>query len=307
VQVTPNGQQQLLDRVLAYDVNTSRAGEAFTFGAMHCMSFVMLKAHPGQRWRRLFDGDTEGLRELPLGEPPHSVAEQQVDGFKPVNHYRVAGRKDTESEWCALVPSRPIPSPLLSSRPVSSHPISSDLLVPIPSHPIPSHPIPSHPIPSHPIPSHPIPSYRYEVTINVPVPEACERKHLSVVLEGDRLAVRCAGWMEWERRIQSRNLRWEDKHESRTRVDMHNSTWLMTRDEERDFKCVQFVLSEWQEGANKNAESEIRRQLQADKGKIVLVRPPIHPAPTRPHTLTPSHPHTLAPSPSSSPPSSRLT
>ena len=24
----------------------------------------------GERWRRLFEGDSEGLRELPLGEPP---------------------------------------------------------------------------------------------------------------------------------------------------------------------------------------------------------------------------------------------
>ena len=171
IQVTPNGQPQLLDRVMAYEVNTSRSGEAFAFGSMHCMSFVMLKAHPGQRWRKLFDGDSEGLRELPLGEPPHSVLEDQVEGFKPANHYRVAGRKDTESEW-------------------------------------------------------------YEITINVPIPEAAERKHVSVVLEGDRLAVRVAGWMDWHRRIQARTLRWEDKHESRTHVDMHNSTWLMTRDEE---------------------------------------------------------------------------
>ena len=94
IQVTPNGQEQLLDRVLAYEVNTSRAGETMDFGPMHCMSFVMLKAHAGQRWRKLFEGDTEGMRELPLGDPPHSVAEVQVDGFKPVNHYRVAGRKE---------------------------------------------------------------------------------------------------------------------------------------------------------------------------------------------------------------------
>ena len=206
IQVTPNGQPQLLDRVMAYEVNTSRSGEAFAFGSMHCMSFVMLKAHPGQRWRKLFDGDSEGLRELPLGEPPHSVLEDQVEGFKPANHYRVAGRKDTESEW-------------------------------------------------------------YEITINVPIPEAAERKHVSVVLEGDRLAVRVAGWMDWHRRIQARTLRWEDKHESRTHVDMHNSTWLMTRDEERDFKCVQFVLSEWQEGSSKNQESDIRRQLTSTKAR----------------------------------------
>ena len=100
--------------------------------------------------------------------------------------------------------------------------------------------------------------------------EAAERKHVHVTMAENKLAVKVAGWMEWERRIQSRNLRWEDKHESRTHVDMHNSTWLMTRDEERDFKCVQFVLSEWQEGANKNQESDIRKQLEADKGKILL-------------------------------------
>jgi len=209
IQVTPTGMPQMLDRVFAYEVDTSRSGEAFTLETMHVMTFVMLKAHPGQRWRQLFEGDSEGLRELPLGEPPHTVAEQQVDGFRPVNHYRVAGRKDTESEW-------------------------------------------------------------YEVVINVPIPDECERRHLHVALEGHRLAVRVDGWMEWERRLHNRSIRWEDKHESRTHVDMQNSTWLMTRDEERDFKCVQFVLSEWQEGANKNQESEVRRQLQSDKGKILL-------------------------------------
>ena len=146
---------------------------------------------------------------MALGEPPHTVSESQVDGFKPVNHYRVAGRKETESEW-------------------------------------------------------------YEVVVNVPIPEAAERKHVNVILEGDRLAVRVAGWMSWERRIQARTLHWEDKHESRTHVDLHNSTWLMTRDEERDVRCVQFVLSEWQEGANKNAETDVRRQLNAEHGNIIL-------------------------------------
>ena len=209
ISITPHDNPQLLDRVFAYEVNTSRSGEAFTFGNMHCMTFVMLKAHPGQRWRRLFEGDSEGLREHALSEPPHTVSETQVEGFKPVNHYRVAGRKETESEW-------------------------------------------------------------YEVVVNVPIPEACERKHLNVTLEGTRLAVRVAGWMEWERKLHSRSISWEDKHHSQTHVDMQNSTWLMTRDEERDFKCVQFVLSEWQEGANKNQESDIRRQLESDKGKIIL-------------------------------------
>ena len=61
---------------------------------------------------------------MALGEPPHTVSESQVDGFKPVNHYRVAGRKETESEW-------------------------------------------------------------YEVVVNVPIPEAAERKHVNVVLDGD--------------------------------------------------------------------------------------------------------------------------
>lgn len=209
IQVTPNGAPTLLDRVFAYEVNTSRAGEAFNFDVMHCMSFVMLKAHPGQRWRCLFEGDSEGARELPLHHPPHTVAESQVDGFKPVHHYRVAGRKDTESEW-------------------------------------------------------------YEITINVPIPEAAERRHITAHLDGTRLSLKVAGWMAWERRLNKRVIKWEDKHESRTHIDMQNSTWLITRDEERDFKCVSFVLSEWQEGANKNAESDIRRQLQSDKGKVLL-------------------------------------
>jgi hypothetical protein len=209
IEVTPNNEPKLLDRIFAYEVNTSRAGEAFTYPEMHCMTFCMLKANPGQRWRRLFDGDSEGLRELPLGEPPHSVSEVQVDGFKPVEHYRVAGRKETESEW-------------------------------------------------------------YEVSVNVPIPEACERKHVRVELEGTRLAVRVAGWMEWERKLQQRSIRWEDKHESRTHIDMQNSTWLLTRDEERDFKCVQFVLSEWQEGANKNQAWDVKKQLEADRSKLLL-------------------------------------
>lgn len=124
---------------------------------MHCMALCMLKAHPGQRWSRLFVGDSEGCRELPLGSPPHTVSETQVDGFKPAQHYRVAGRKESASEW-------------------------------------------------------------YEITINVPIPEASQRKHLSVVLDGTRLSVKVAGWMEWERTLQQRLVRWEDMHESRTHV-----------------------------------------------------------------------------------------
>jgi len=209
ITVTPTDQPTLIDRVFAYEVNTSRSGEAFNFESMHCMTFVMLKAHPGQRWRCLFDGDSEGARELPLHQPPHTVSETQVDGFKPVNHYRVAGRKDTESEW-------------------------------------------------------------YEITVNVPIPEAAERRHVSATMDGTRLSLKVAGWMDWERQLNKRVIRWEDKHESRTHIDMQNSTWLITRDEERDFKCVSFVLSQWMEGANKNAEDDVSRQLKSDKSTVLL-------------------------------------
>ena len=173
------------------------------------MTFVMLKAQPGKRWRTLFEDDSEGARELPLGEPPHSVSEVQVDGFKPVNHHRVAGRKESASEW-------------------------------------------------------------HEITINVPIPEAAERKHVHASMDGTKLAVTVTGWMVWERRLQQRILDWEDKHVSSTHVDMQNSTWLITHDEEKGHKVVQFVLSQWMEGANKNQESEIRRQLKEDRSKVLL-------------------------------------
>ena len=42
-----------------------------------------------------------------------------------------------------------------------------------------------------------------------------------------------------------------------------NSTWHLGRDESGR-KCVVFVLSQWMEGANKNDESSIRRQLESD-------------------------------------------
>ena len=54
---------------------------------------------------------------------------------------------------------------------------------------------------------------------------------------------------------------WEDKHESRTHVDTTNSTWLIGRDEQGG-KCVQFVLAQWMEGADKNQEFDIDRQLK---------------------------------------------
>ena len=67
---------------------------------------------------------------------------------------------------------------------------------------------------------------------------------------------------------------WEDKHESRTHVDTTNSTWLIGRDEQGD-KCVQFVLAQWMEGADKNQEGDINRQLkkvmtQSDGSLITL-------------------------------------
>ena len=70
-------------------------------------------------------------------------------------------------------------------------------------------------------------------------------------------------WMAWQRRLTSRVLKWEDGHSSRTHVDTSNSTRLLSRDEKGD-KCVQFVLAQWMEGANKNQDDQIRRQLKAD-------------------------------------------
>ena len=52
VRVVPTGQPALLDCAFAHAVDTNRQGEAFTFDAMHCITFVMLKANPGERWRR---------------------------------------------------------------------------------------------------------------------------------------------------------------------------------------------------------------------------------------------------------------
>jgi len=62
-------------------------------------------------------------------------------------------------------------------------------------------------------------------------------------------------------RATQRTIVWEDKHESRTHVDTTNSTWLIGRDEQGG-KCVQFVLAQWMEGADKNQEFDIDRQLK---------------------------------------------
>ncbi|KAL1514489.1 hypothetical protein AB1Y20_003588 [Prymnesium parvum] len=207
IKVVPTGQPTLLDRAFAHGVDTTRQGEAFTFDAMHAMTFVMLKATPGERWQRLFHGDADGARELPLAEPRHSVSEEQSGGFAPANHWTVAGRKDTESEW-------------------------------------------------------------YEVVINVLVPEATERRHLNVTLHNDEIKVHVKHWMAWERQMNSRLLTWEDGHTSATHIDMSQSTWILTRDD-KGRKCVQFTLSEWMEGANKNQSSSIQRQLKSAKGRML--------------------------------------
>jgi hypothetical protein len=65
---------------------------------MHCLTMVLPKARPGERWRRLFVGEPEGHRELRPGPPTHTVQEEHVGGFKPANHHRVAARKDSASE-----------------------------------------------------------------------------------------------------------------------------------------------------------------------------------------------------------------
>ena len=44
-----------------------------------------------------------------LGTPRHSVTEDQVGGFAPANHYTVAGRKETESEWYEVVVNVRVP------------------------------------------------------------------------------------------------------------------------------------------------------------------------------------------------------
>ena len=97
--VTPADLPPILRGVFAHGIDTSRAGEALTFESLHSMTFILPKARPGERWRRLFVGDADGARELPLGEAPHVVAEEQVDGFAPADHSRVAQRKETASEW----------------------------------------------------------------------------------------------------------------------------------------------------------------------------------------------------------------
>lgn len=39
-------------------------------------------------------------------------------------------------------------------------------------------------------------------------------------------------WMAWERQLNSRQLTWEDGHTSSTHIDMSQSTWVLTRDDQ---------------------------------------------------------------------------
>ena len=109
LRITPTGQPTLLERAFAYKLDATRSSEALTFDTLHCMTFVLPKARPGERWRRLFVGDPDGHRELRIGPPTHSVAEEQVGGFKPRNHYRVAARKETASEQYEVTVNVAIP------------------------------------------------------------------------------------------------------------------------------------------------------------------------------------------------------
>lgn len=68
-------------------------------------------------------------------------------------------------------------------------------------------------------------------------------------------------YLWWRRRLQQRTLKYEDGHTSRTHVDTANSTWLLSTDSKGQ-RCVQFVLAQWMEGANKNQEDAIRKQLK---------------------------------------------
>ena len=208
LRVTPRGQPSVLEGVFAHAVDASRVAESLTFDSMHCLTMVLPKARPGERWRRLFVGEPEGHRELRPGPPTHTVQEEQVDGLKPVNHHRVAARKDSASE-------------------------------------------------------------QYEVTVEVRIPEGTERKHVSAQLSGGGLRVAVAGWGSWQRRLQQRVVTWTDKHTSRAHIDLASSTWLLSHDA-AGRRCVQFVLQEWMEGASKNEEADVRRQLQSQGNRLLL-------------------------------------
>jgi len=107
----------------------------------------------------------------------------------------------------------------------------------------------------------------HEVTVSVRVPEESSRALVSAVISPTHLEVTVAApapappLLVWRRRLQQRTLKYEDGHTSRTHVDTANSTWLLGTDAEGS-KCVQFVLAQWMEGANKNQEEKISNQLK---------------------------------------------
>jgi hypothetical protein len=153
----------------------------------------------------------------------------QTGGFKPVNHYRVAGRIETASEWHEVTVSVRVPEQ--STRSLVTASIS----------------------PTH-----------LEVTVSRPQDD--EVGTLAVaggeVPRGPPSAARDGRpYLWWRRRLQQRTLKYEDGHTSRTHVDTANSTWLLGTDGTGQ-RCVQFVLAQWMEGANKNQEEAIRKQLQ---------------------------------------------
>jgi hypothetical protein len=103
----------------------------------------------------------------------------------------------------------------------------------------------------------------------VRIPEAAERRHVSARLGHNGLRVAVAGWGSWQRRLQQRVVTWADKHTSRAHIDLASSTWLLSRDA-AGRRCVQFVLNEWMEGASKNDEADVRRQLDAQGNRLLL-------------------------------------
>jgi len=207
IKLKPDGMPPLFERTFAHGVDEARAGDAMFFHHMHAMTFCVAKGTPGERWRSLFAGDADGARELALHEPEHSCAEEQVGGFKPVHHHRVAGRKESASEW-------------------------------------------------------------HELNVTVQVPEEATRSLVSASISATHLEVLVASptggtpCLHWRRRLQQRTLKYEDGHSSRTHVDTANSTWVFGTDS-RGRRCVQFVLAQWMEGARRNEEEKLSKQLKA--------------------------------------------
>lgn len=235
IKLRPSNMPTLFERTFAHAVDESRAGDALFFQHMHCMTFCLAKANVGERWRCLFTGDSDGEREMPLADTMYTVEEEQTGGFKPINHYRIAGRKETASEWHEVTVSVVVPEE--STRSLVSASISSTHL---------------------------------EVTVKPPpgggasVADSLSNVHLE---PEDAISKRAAAasyrpYLSWRRRLQPRTLKYEDGHTSRTHVDTANSTWLLGTDA-AGRRCIQFVLAQWMEGANKNQEESISKQLKA--------------------------------------------